>query len=312
MSRLVRVSAAQMGPIERHATRVSSVQRILDLMRRARDAGSEMVVFPELCLTTFFARFVFEGEQEIDSYCETGMPGSDTQPIFDEARRLRLCFCLGYAELDFSSGQKRRFNTSMLVDQSGHIVGKYRKVHVPGFAEPQPNLPSANLEKRYFVPGDLGFPVWRFLGGYAGMCLCNDRRWPETYRVMGLQGVEMIVLGFNTPDSNIFHSEPVHRRMFHHMLSLQAGAYQNGTWVVAAAKSGKEDGHGLIGGSAIVAPTGEVAAQAVSEGDEIISYACDLDLGRNIKEVVFNFAKHRRIEHYKLITEQTGVVLPPE
>ena len=63
MSRPVRVSAAQMGPIGPHATRASTVQRIVDLMRRARAAGSELVVFPELCLTTFFARFVIEDTQ---------------------------------------------------------------------------------------------------------------------------------------------------------------------------------------------------------------------------------------------------------
>ena len=49
-----------------------------------------------------------------------------------------------------------------------------------------------HLEKRYFEPGDLGFTVWRELGGIFGMAICNDRRWPETYRVMGLQGVEMV------------------------------------------------------------------------------------------------------------------------
>ena len=100
--------------------------------------------------------------------------------------------------------------------------------------------------------------------------------------------------------------------MFHHMLSLQAGAYQNGTWVVATAKAGFEDGHGLIGGTAIVAPGGEIVAQTLSEDDEVVTYDCDLDLGRDIKENIFNFEKHRRIEHYGLITSQTGVIPPPE
>ena len=82
------------------------------------------------------------------------------------------------------------------------------------------------------------------------MCICNDRRWPETYRVMGLQGVEMIMLGYNTPAMNSQKaSEGPQQRMFHHKLSLQAGAYQNSTWVVATAKCGVEDGHRLFGGS---------------------------------------------------------------
>ena len=81
------------------------------------------------------------------------------------------------------------------------------------------------------------------------MCICNDRRWPETFRVMGLQGVEIVALGYNTPTENIHHPEPLHLRMFHHLVTMQANAYQNATWVLAAAKAGKEDGHGLIGGS---------------------------------------------------------------
>ena len=178
--------------------------------------------------------------------------------------------------------------------------------------ERMPDAPFQHLEKRYFDVGDLGFPVWRAFGGIVGMCICNDRRWPETYRVMGLQGVEMVVLGYNTPAHNIFHDEPPHRRMFHHLLSLQAGAYQNGTWVVASAKAGSEDGHALIGGSAIVAPTGEIVAQALTEDDEVVSYKCDLDLGRYIKNTIFDFDAHRRIEHYGLITQQTGAIPQPE
>ena len=100
--------------------------------------------------------------------------------------------------------------------------------------------------------------------------------------------------------------------MFHNMLSMQAGAYQNGTWVVGTAKAGFEDGYGLIGGSCIIAPTGEVVAQALTEEDEVVSFDCDLDLGQYIKETIFNFDEHRRIEHYGLITEQTGLVRRPE
>jgi predicted amidohydrolase len=100
--------------------------------------------------------------------------------------------------------------------------------------------------------------------------------------------------------------------MFHHLVTMQANAYQNGTWVVAAAKAGKEDGFGMIGGSCIIAPTGEIAAQALSEEDEVISHACDLDRFAYIKRTIFNFAKHRRIEHYRLITERVTAVPPEE
>ena len=308
MARHLRVGAAQLGPIHLADSRESVVLRLTDLLDKAHRSGCGFVVFPELALTTFFPRYYMENQEDIDAYFEKKMPGPETAPLFEEAKRLSIGFHLGYAELD----GEHHFNSAILVDTNGTIVGKYRKIHLPGHADHRPDAPFQHLEKRYFEVGDLGFPVWRAFDGILGMCICNDRRWPETFRVMGLQGVEMVVLGYNTPTDNIYHKEPVHRRMFHHLLSLQAGAYQNGTWVVAAAKAGKEDGYGLIGGSAIVAPTGEIVAQAITEEDELIVYDCDLDVGRDIKEKIFNFDKHRRIEHYGLITSQTGVVPPPE
>jgi predicted amidohydrolase len=312
MPRRLRVAAAQLGPIHRGDSRGSAVSRMVALLREASRAGCSLVVFPELALTTFFPRYFMEDPAEVDSHFEREMPNEAVAPLFDEARALGCGFYLGYAELAEEEGRTRRFNTSILVERDGRIVGKYRKVHLPGHAERRPDAPFQHLEKRYFEVGDLGFPVWRAFGGIVGMCICNDRRWPETFRVMGLKGVELVLLGYNTPDTNIYHHEPVHRRMFHHLLSLQAGAYQNGTWVVASAKAGREDGYGLIGGTAIVAPTGEIAAQALSEADELVTYDCDLDIGRDIKENIFNFAKHRRVEHYRILTEQTGVVLPEE
>jgi predicted amidohydrolase len=142
----------------------------------------------------------------------------------------------------------------------------------------------------------------------VGQCICNDRRWPETFRVMGLKGAEMVVLGYNTPSDNVYAPhEPPYLRVFHHNLSLQAAAYQNGIWVVATAKAGKEDGFWLHGGTAIVAPTGEIVAKGTTEQDEVISYDCDLALGEYIRNTTFNFAKHRRPEHYKLISERAGV-----
>ena len=192
------------------------------------------------------------------------------------------------------------------MDRAGRLVGKYRKVHLPGHAEHEPWRPFQHLEKRYFDVGDLGFPVWRALGGVLGLCICNDRRWPETYRVMGLQGVEMILLGYNTPAHNPPAPEQDALGPFHNHLVMQAGAYQNATWVVGVAKCGREEGCDLIGQSAIIAPSGEIVAQAATLGDELITARCDLDLTRAYKDTIFNFARHRRPEHYRLIVDRVG------
>ena len=301
--RVINVAAAQMGPIQKAEGRQQVVARMLELMRGAKAKGCDLIVYPELALTTFFPRWYMTDWAEVDTWFEREMPNAATRPLFDQAREFAMGMSFGYAEL---APDGHRFNTSILTDKSGRIVGKYRKVHLPGHSEYDPKLNHQHLEKRYFEPGDLGFPVWRTLGGVFGMCICNDRRWPETYRVMGLQGVEIVALGYNTPTENIHHPEPMHLRMFHHLMTMQANAYQNGAWVLAAAKAGKEDGFGLIGGSAIIAPTGEIAARALGEDDEVVTAALDLELGDYIKRTIFNFEKHRRVEHYRLITERTG------
>ena len=313
MSRLITVAAAQLGPIEREENRTSVVKRMTDMMRHAHGRGAGLVVFPEMALTTFFPRWYIEDEAELDSFYETAMPSNETQPLFDLSRELGVGFYLGYAELFVDeSGKKRRFNTAILVNQQAEIVGKYRKVHLPGHAEYEPERPWQHLEKGYFEVGDLGFPVFRTMGGVMGMCLCNDRRWPETWRVMGMQAVDLVMLGYNTPVYNSVAAEGPHLRMFHNHISMQAGAYQNGTWAVGTAKAGMEGGVDMMAGSCIIAPTGEIVALATTAGDEVIVAECDLDRGKYIRETVFNFAQHRRIENYGLITERTEAVPPPE
>jgi predicted amidohydrolase len=303
--REITVAAAQLGPIQKSDSRESVVARMLELMAQAKSQSSDLIVYPELALTTFFPRWYHEDRAEADTWFEREMPNAATRALFERAADYGMAMNFGYAELT-PDGQ--HFNTSILVDRKGAIVGKYRKIHLPGHDEYDPERTHQHLEKRYFEPGDLGFPVWQMLGGRFGMCICNDRRWPETYRVMGLQGVEMVVLGYNTPTANSQKvGEGADLRLFHNRLSLQAGAYQNSTWVVATAKAGSEDGHPLMGGSAIVNPDGEIVVEAETEDDELIVHRCDLDDTVFGKETIFDFARHRRPEHYQRIVNQTGV-----
>ncbi len=307
MSRILKVAAAQLGPIQKADSRASVINRLLELMREARSMGSDVVVYPELALTAFFTKWYIADTDELEAtYFEQEMPGPDTRVLFEEASRLGIGFYLGYAELAVVDGVRRRFNTSILVDARGSIVGKYRKIHLPGHPDYRPEYPIQDLEKMYFEVGDLGFPVFDAFGGVVGMCICNDRRWPETYRVMGLQGVEMIFCGYNTPIHNPMAASEDHLQNFQNLLPMQAGAYQNGAWVVGVAKCGVEDGWEMIGQSAIIAPSGEIVAMCSTLEDEIAFARCDLDRTRIYKNAVFNFSAHRRPEHYGLITAPVG------
>lgn len=311
MTRIVKIGAAQLGPIQRSDSRASVVLRLLELLREAHAMACDAVVFPELALTTFFPRWYMEDPAEIDSFFERQMPGPETRLLFEEAARLGIGFYLGYAERVEEEGRVRHFNTSILVNQQGQIVGKYRKIHLPGHREHEPWRQFQHLEKRYFETGNLGFGVTRAFGGIIGMCICNDRRWPETYRVMGLQGAEMIMLGYNTPVHNPPAPEHDNLSHFHNELVMQAGAYQNGSWVVGVAKAGREEGCDLIGNSIIVAPSGEIVGACTTTGDELAVARCDLDLCNSYKTTTFNFERHREPEHYRMIVERKGAIPPP-
>ena len=306
MARIVTVAAAQLGPIQRDDSRASCVERMITLLQQAAQAECDLVVFPELALTTFFPRWFVSDIREADHWYETSMPNAETQPLFDEAKRLKIGFSLGYAELT-ADGQ--RFNTQILVEKDGSVVAKYRKVHIPGHEEHEPDRPFQHAERYYFTPSSEGFGVWKAFGGRMGMMICNDRRWPETYREMGLQGVEMILCGYNTPMHYVPDPSQDVLAGFHNALVMQSGAYQNGTFVVGVAKGGIEEGVDSLADSSIIGPSGEILAKTVTNGDEIAVAACDLDWCYQYKNTLFDFDRYRRPEVYQRITRQRGAIL---
>ena len=306
MSRIITVGAAQMGPIQRSDDRESVVARLVSLLRQGAAAGCDLVVFPELALTTFFPRWFVDDITQADHWYEREMPSPLTQPLFYEARNLGVGFCLGYAEL---TDDGHRFNTQVLVEKDGSIVARYRKVHIPGHEHNEPDRPFQHAERYYFEPSMEGFGVWKAFGGRMGMMICNDRRWPESYRVMGLKGVEMILCGYNTPIHYVPDPSQDILQGFHNALVMQSGAYQNGTWVVGVAKGGVEEGVDSLGQSMIVAPSGQIVAQALTTDDELIFARCDLDWCSRYKDTLFDFDRYRRPEVYGPITAQRGAII---
>lgn len=301
--RVVRVAAAQMGPINREHARENVVARLCALLHRAADCGAHLVVFPELALTTFFPRWFVDDISEVDHYYERDMPSPVTSPLFSCARERRVGFCLGYAEL---TSEGHRYNTQVLVDRDGAIIAKYRKIHIPGHASNEPSRKFQHAERYYFEPSGEGFGVWNAFGGRIGMMICNDRRWPESYREMGLQGVELILCGYNTPVNYL--PDPSQDRLagFHNSLVMQSGAYQNGTFVVGVAKGGCEEGVDSLAESQIIAPSGEILAKTVGNGDEVIVADCDLEWCKNYQNTLFDLDYYRRPEAYVRSQHQRG------
>ncbi len=308
MSRMVKVAAAQMGPNHLATKRADVLDRMVKLLQDAAKLGAQLVVFPETSLTTFFPRCPLEKVPNAAEYFDdpdTLLTSPRTRPIFDEANKLGLDVYLGFAE---RTSEGNDYNTCVYYSVSRkEVIAKYRKVHLPGTLQPFEDANAINqLEKLWFKPGDLGFKAFRvpdLVDGVAkksdgsdaaargdpivGMLICNDRRWAESWRCYGLQGVELVLCGYNTtawaPDlcgtrKPQTYEESKTESLFQHKLVMTSNSYMNSCFSVSAAKTGVEDGKfDLICGSMIVSPDGNVLAEANTKGDEIVFAEIDLD-----------------------------------
>jgi predicted amidohydrolase len=158
------------------------------------------------------------------------------------------------------------------VGDSGEVVGTYRKVHIPGTVEPN-GEGNDILEKRYFTPGDLGFPVVDTGKARVGVQICYDRRFPESFRALGVNGAEIICTPYNTP---AFDGD-VEKGVDASDMCIRSAAYYNGCFAIGVGKGGVENGVRFIGGSFIAGPSGEVLARAASDGDELVAATVDLE-----------------------------------
>jgi len=324
MPRILKVAAAQMGPVHRWSLRTETLARMLHLLQTASSLGAQVVLFPECAFTTFFPRHLISSQEELDSYFEHSPLDSNpnTKALFDEARKLGVDISVGFAE---RTEDGKGFNTSVYYSAvRGAVRAKYRKVHLPGTKEPFENPDAVNqLEKRYFEPGDLGFKAFRapdLIPGAAkkgsgalgsgkgdpvmGMLICNDRRWPEAWRCYGLQGVEVVLCGYNTagyaPDlwgtRKVMSPEEAEvDALFHHRLAMQGNSYMNSCFSISAAKAGLEDEkYDLIGGSCITSPEGHILAEAKGKGDEVVFAEIDLeDCRQGMEKVRLNCVTKR-------------------
>ena len=350
MVRTIRIAAAQLGPNHLTSRREDVLDRMLFLLRRAASDGARIVLFPELAFVTFFPRYIIHPE-ELDRFFEHDdlLTSSSTAELFIEAKKLYVDISVGFAE---RTPEGDTFNSSIYYSASTHgILSKYRKIHLPGFIEPLADTAAVNqLEKRYFQPGNLGFTAFRAPDlvpnavkqsvsaqlaessskGPAGkgdpilgMLICNDRRWPEAWRCLSLQGTEVVLCGYNTqgfcpelagtsPQKPQTKDAAEAAALEDHLLVMKSNCYMNSVYGVCAAKAGLEDGKfDLIGGSCIVDPRGNILAMAQTRGDEVVVADCDLDEVQYGRDAIFDFGRHRRIEAYGLITAQAGIVEPP-
>src|SRR5882724_10926595 len=261
MPRHIKVAAAQMGPNNEGTPREEIVERMLALLESAARDGVELIVYPEMALTTYFPKKI---RRDFDQFFETEVPPKALEPLLRRAAEARIAVHVGFCE----KADGTYFNSALLTGRDGRLLGTFRKIHLPGtkaadgFAQV--------YEPYYFAHGDTGYRVWDCAGAKVGIAICQDRRYPESYRALAL-------------DLND--------------LCMRAGAYANACFVVGVAKAGVEDGLELIGGSSVINPLGQIVAKASTTGDELIEARIDLDQMTPARKR-WNFLGRRQPQHY--------------
>lgn len=287
------VAAAQLGPAS--ATKADTVARIARLVAQAGAEGAALVVFPELALTPYFAAVVHD---DPTPFFERELRSSETAPIFAAIAASGVEVVLPFAERSGAHG----YNSAALIGAAGEI-GRYRKMHIPGHREPLPDGSVTFMEKRYFAPGNLGFPVFDAAVGRVGMLVCYDRTFPESYRCLALGGAEIIAIGHNSPVEPDAYGTTAwggDGQAAIEELPMRAGASANGVYVIAAGKVGSEGGMDYIGGSLVIGPGGEVLARATADGDQLALAEIDLEAARQVRARL-NLEMNRRPDAYGII-----------
>jgi predicted amidohydrolase len=285
MSRYLKVAAAQMGPNQEGVSREEIVERMDGLLTQAGQEGVELIAFPEMALTTYFPKRV---RHDFDQFFENEVPPKALEPLLRRAAALGMAVHVGFCE----KAAGAYYNTALLTDRDGRLCGTFRKIHLPGTKVP--DGAAQVFEPHYFAHGDTGYRVFDAAGARVGIAICQDRRYPESYRALALQGAEVILIGYNTPVSAL--------ALELNDLCMRAGAYANACFVVGIAKAGIEDGVELIGGSAIIDPQGQILARAAGTGDELVVSRIDLDRMAPVRKR-WNFLGRRQPQHYGILTQ---------
>ncbi len=262
MARTLTVAAAQTGPVAATGE-PEIVEAALAAIDAARERDVRLLVFPELCLAPFFANRLVERFDAL-------FLSADDEPVrrvLEHAARARVAVVLPFPERAADGW----FNTALVADEDGTIVGRYRKTHIPAYFPNERPGGTGSYEKFYFAPGGALEP-FTVCGTRVGIQICNDRLYPEASRVLALKGAELIAM----PIAFSVYADP-QRRASIWEVPLRARAYENGLFVLACNRVGQEGERRHLGRSMLVDPMGTIVAEAGTESTELLVARIDLD-----------------------------------
>jgi len=275
----MRIAAVQFDP--KLGELGKNLERILQELARAAEAGARLVVFPECALSGYGFASREEGLKHA-----VAIESNEVRAVVSACAAHR-CFCIfGFLECDGT----RLYNACVLTGPEG-VIGTYRKVH----------LPFLGIDM-FADSGDRPFAVHDAGGLKVGMHICYDGSFPETARVLALLGADLLVLPTNWPT----HSECAAEHM------IPTRAMENTVYAMAVNRVGQESGFQFIGGSSIVDPSGKVLARAGADTEEVLLADIDPEVARRKRLVrvpgrhEINRIADRRPRYYQPIVAPNG------
>jgi N-carbamoylputrescine amidase len=283
------VAAVQMAMVDDVADNVATADR---LVRKAVADGARLVLIPELFEGPYFCKDMdpthFDRARPIEGH-----------PTVDHFRGVAAALDVVLPISIYERANNATFNTVVMIDADGSLMGTYRKSHIPDGP--------GYTEKFYFNPGDTGFRVWNTRCGVVGVGICWDQWFPESARCMALLGAEVLcyptAIGSEPPDPSWDSSG-------HWQRVMQGHAGANLTPLVASNRVGHEVGKTteitFYGSSFIADATGQKVAEAGRDGEAVLTATFDLDELRRLRSS-WGLFRDRRPDLYGPLLTLDGV-----
>ena len=268
-----------------------NIKNSIDKIKLAAKKKAKIICLPELFLSPYFC----QTENHSKFKLAEKIPGKKTILYCELAKKLSVILIIPLFE-------KKTYgfyhNTSIIINEKGKIISKYRKMHIPD----DPGY----YEKFYFTPGDLGFKSTKTKYAKIGSLICWDQWFPEAARLTVLKGAEILfyptAIGWHPKEKKKFGKSQLDAWI----VMQRSHAIANGVFVAAINRTGLEKiGNKKIhfwGNSMIIDPSGNIVARAKSEKEEIL--ICDINLSKieNTRNH-WPFLRDRRIDYYKGLTK---------
>jgi N-carbamoylputrescine amidase len=257
-----------------------NIDKAVALVEKAARSGANIVCLQELYASRYFPQTVSVKHYEL----ARPLSDSSVKVMRKKAIEKKLVMVVPIFEM---ARPGVYFNTAIVVDTDGSINGIFRKIHIP--EGPQ------YLEKYYFTPGNLGYPVFKTPYGTIGVGICWDEWFPEVPRILGLKGAEIIFFP-SAIGSEPDHPEYSSQRAWETVITSHA--ITNGLFVAAINRVGIEDDMTFYGGSFISNPYGEVLAKGDNESDMVITATLELKEIQKFRNLL-QFYRDRRPDTYQ-------------